>query len=68
MHSYYVFLALDVAQERVREAERLAWFRRAGGTQESRLAALGRRIGSAIFGRSMDLPPSGRVPASHPQH
>jgi hypothetical protein len=68
MHSYYVFLALDVAQERVREAERIAWFRRAGRTQESRLAALGRRIGSAIFGRSMDLPVDRHIRASHPQH
>lgn len=68
MHSYYVFLALDVAQERVREAERIAWFRRARGTRESRLTALGRRIGSAIFGRSMDLPVERQIPASHPQH
>ena len=68
MHSYYVFLALDVAQERSREAERLYAFRHAGGTHESRIGALGRRIGAAIFGRSMDLPAKGRVPASHPQH
>ena len=68
MHSYYVFLALDVAQERSREAERLSALRRGGGTHESRIAALGRRIGGALFGRSMDLPPAARLPAGQTQH
>ena len=68
MHSYYVFLALDVAQERSRDAERLYAFRHARATPGSRLAALGRRIGGAIFGRSMDLPPAGRLPAGQTQH
>ncbi len=68
MHNYYAFLALDVAQERSRDAERLSWYRRAGGTRESRLATFARRIGGAIFGRSMDLPPAGRLPAGQTQH
>ncbi len=68
MHSYSVFLALEVALERSREAERLSWYRRAGGINESRLGTFARRIRGAIFGRSMDLPPAGRLPAGQTQH
>lgn len=69
MHSYYIFLALDVAQERSREAENLYHLRRGAGREhESRAAALGRRIGAFVFGRSLDLSSEGRLPAGQPQH
>ncbi len=68
MHSYYIFLALDVAQERSREAEHLYDLRRAAGQErESRAAALRRWIAS-VFGRSVDIGTEGRVPAGQPQH
>jgi hypothetical protein len=69
MHTYYVFLALDVAQERATEAERMYHLRRAAGVdRESRLAGLARRAGSFVFGRSLHGRTEGRLPAGQPQH
>ena len=66
MHSYYVFLALDVAQERSREAEERYHLRHAGGMRESRLGGFARRVGSLVLGRSLDLPGKAPTPAGQP--
>ncbi len=66
MHSYYVFLALDVAQERSREAQERYNLRHAGGLRPSRLAGLARRVGSFVFGRSLDLSGKTPTPAGQP--
>jgi hypothetical protein len=63
MHSYYMFLALDVAQERSREAEQRYNLRQAGGLRGSRLAGVARRARSFVFGRSLDLPGTTPTPA-----
>jgi hypothetical protein len=69
MHSYYAFLALDVAQERSREAEERYDLRRAAGDgRESRVAGLARRVGAFVFGRSLDLPGNSPTRAGQPQH
>jgi hypothetical protein len=70
MHSYYAFLALDVARERSLEAERTYFLRHgADGLRES--SPVVRRLADAVRGiRSMfdASAPSGRVRASGPQH
>jgi len=58
MHSYYAFLALDVARERAGEAERLYFVRHGtGGRRASerpvrRLADIVRGLRSLVAGRS----------------
>jgi hypothetical protein len=70
MHSYYAFLALDVARERSLEAERTYFLRHgADGWRES--SRIARRLADAVRGiRSMfDVSaPNGHARASGPQH
>ena len=70
MHTYFAFLALDVARERSLEAERTYVLRHGGdGRRES--SGIARRLADAIRGvRSMfdTSAPSASARVSGPQH